>query len=392
MAMVATQGGALGRFECKLKDSACGSQHSRATGATPPRAGGTRAPGRTRPASAHGDHGAPRGGGAALDPFRGCVVVRLRTARGPVAAGFVIALAVSSSTSSANAFCRQAAESCRSTCAGCGKAVFWREACVGIAISKTAVRGFSYDAVYGALVRAASRWMSIRCGDARPSIELRILDATACDDATATGKGINLLAFRDDDWPYADRSVTGVANRSDQLALTVLALEPRTGRALGGRIEVNSRDFAFFVRPDPDAGAPTQGFDLDFVLTHELGHFFGLAHSAVPGAVMEPSAIAGPRPPALTADDRDALCAIYTPDGRRTVDPSVSADGLTARSPCAPAGAGLESCDDGGAAGGCSASRSDAGSRGLVALLLAGACVAVQRWRRRLGPRSGAER
>jgi hypothetical protein len=52
-------------------------------------------------------------------------------------------------------------------------------------------------------------------------------------------------------------------------------------------------------------------FDLQAILTHEAGHFLGLAHATDTNAIMyayyQPGAIQ------LTSDDVDAICTVYPP-------------------------------------------------------------------------------
>lgn len=81
-----------------------------------------------------------------------------------------------------------------------------------------------------------------------------------------------------------------------------------TGLVTSAVIEVNDCDFRFV---GPEEVAPGH-LDLQAVLTHELGHVLGLAHSADPAAVMFTSTgTVRQRRPGL--DDRAGLVAIYGP-------------------------------------------------------------------------------
>jgi hypothetical protein len=61
-------------------------------------------------------------------------------------------------------------------------------------------------------------------------------------------------------------------------------------------------------------------YDFLSVVTHEAGHFLGMAHSDQPNSTMFFSydrALTVSRE--LRADDIDGICSIYRPDGSRTV-------------------------------------------------------------------------
>ena len=98
-------------------------------------------------------------------------------------------------------------------------------------------------------------------------------------------------------------------------------------------MEINSAQFAFSASGEP---IPT-AFDLEAVVTHEAGHFLGLAHTPDTAAVM----YAGGEPGRtlqreLKADDLAAVCAAYPADGTRAVDPSVDASGSLTATACDP--------------------------------------------------------
>jgi len=56
----------------------------------------------------------------------------------------------------------------------------------------------------------------------------------------------------------------------------------------------------------------TRDIDIQNAVTHEAGHFLGLAHSNVSGATMESRALIGHvEQRTLADDDRSGLCAVY---------------------------------------------------------------------------------
>jgi hypothetical protein len=55
--------------------------------------------------------------------------------------------------------------------------------------------------------------------------------------------------------------------------------------------------------------------DRQRLITHEVGHCFGLAHSDVPGALMDARAATGVPHPAFSCDDAAAIAALYPRPG-----------------------------------------------------------------------------
>jgi hypothetical protein len=107
----------------------------------------------------------------------------------------------------------------------------------------------------------------------------------------------DVIVFDDDAWPHDDPVNT--------LALTTVTYGVDDGKIFEAYTEVNSfqNQLTTTEPPAPDSA----GYDLQAILTHEAGHFLGLAHSTDTTAIMyafyKPGAIA------LTADDVDAICA-----------------------------------------------------------------------------------
>ncbi len=110
----------------------------------------------------------------------------------------------------------------------------------------------------------------------------------------------DVIVFDDEGWPHDDPVNT--------LALTTVTYGPNDGRIFEAYTEVNSAQHTLTtLEPPPDDGS----YDLQAILTHEAGHFFGLAHSMDTSAVMyafyQPGAIA------LTPDDVDGICSVQPP-------------------------------------------------------------------------------
>jgi hypothetical protein len=109
----------------------------------------------------------------------------------------------------------------------------------------------------------------------------------------------HVITFRDSSWSSTDPANT--------LALTIVTYGVSSGTIFDADIEINSSQHPISVA-DP---LPANAYDLRSILTHEAGHFFGLAHSQEASAVMY--AYYRPESIALTADDVDAICAVYGP-------------------------------------------------------------------------------
>jgi hypothetical protein len=96
-------------------------------------------------------------------------------------------------------------------------------------------------------------------------------------------------------------------------AITNLRFNSRTGHILGADMLFNGGKDPF-TRCDEDACAGGQGTDLPNVVTHEAGHFLGLAHSDDPESTMWHDAKADDTDKrSLEEDDRAGICAVYGP-------------------------------------------------------------------------------
>jgi hypothetical protein len=96
------------------------------------------------------------------------------------------------------------------------------------------------------------------------------------------------------------------------LALTPVVADSVTGRIVDADIVVNGREFTFST--DARSGA----FDVQGVVTHEVGHFLGLDHANGPQSTMFPRIAAGSLAQRFVGrDERAGVFSIYPPDGSR---------------------------------------------------------------------------
>lgn len=172
-----------------------------------------------------------------------------------------------------------------------GRPVRWQHSRVELRIDPRLEAAFGAEAVKRAAVVAGEAWRGLANAP-----DVVIADgAPAPYDTEQRNNGIYLLA----EWPYDH----------DQVAMTVTSYTPG-GEIVGVDILVNGQR-SFEMLPEPSNGAPQH--DLAAVLTHEVGHALGLAHSEEdPDATMYPRIAAGEtHQRTLSADDEAAIMEAY---------------------------------------------------------------------------------
>lgn len=196
-----------------------------------------------------------------------------------------------------------------------GVPLFWRNSCVSYSVQKSASRQVAFEDAANNISKAFTKWTGSSCptegdGRSRVSIDVRDLGPVDCAEVNynQSGGNQNVIVFRDDKWPHNDSSNT--------LALTTVTFNPQTGEIYDADMEVNTHDQRVTLT-DP---VPPDGYDFASIVTHETGHFLGLAHSGDNRATMyanyTPGATAMRN---LTSDDVAGICSIYRPDGTRAV-------------------------------------------------------------------------
>ncbi len=234
---------------------------------------------------------------------------------------FALALGLTLAAPDASAFCRTTTEksppdydAVGAGCWGRGVPLFWRNACVGYSMNRAASRKISYEDAADALSTAFTRWTGATCptegtGRSRASIDVRDLGPAECGNVEYKS-GVanqNVIVFRDDTWKYG-KSVLG---------LTTVVYNPETGEIYNADMEINTLDMQPLAVHDPVA---PDAYDFASVVTHEAGHFLGIAHSDVPGSTMYARYDQGQTSMRhLSPDDISAICTVYRPDGDRAV-------------------------------------------------------------------------
>lgn len=208
-----------------------------------------------------------------------------------------------------------------------GLYLFWRNQCVSYSVSEQASRVANFNTATTIIDRAFARWPSISCNGAQAGISVTNIGSTSCTEVryNPNSANQNMVVFRDDGWPYSDSFST--------LGLTTVTFNADTGEIFDADMEINSSQRNLIAGED----IPKTGFDLESVVTHEAGHFFGLAHSQDKTATMYASYAPGTTAlRTLSADDGKGLCEIYPDNATRTVSPKASQTGAIASEACNP--------------------------------------------------------
>ena len=167
-------------------------------------------------------------------------------------------------------------------------------------------------------IRAAfDTWENVQCANGkRTSLRFQELSATSVEKPlTDTGKASVPYAifFRDDSWPHD--------NADESLAITNQIYGEITGTIEYADIEINTAEATFATVDDPTGKS---GTDLQLVITHEVGHYIGLAHTDRVDSIMvarycqsadrcQSNQVVSRD---LSEDDITAVCALYPPDGK----------------------------------------------------------------------------
>lgn len=304
---------------------------------------------------------------------RGLATAPLVAARlAPLAASVAALVVTLVAAGDAAAFCRSTTctKQCETDLDGCpatGLQLWWKTSCIGYTLDPQLTQNLPPDATRDALRKSFFAWADLDCGGGkRASITFSQLDDLACHKAfyRSDGANVNLVLFKDDDWTY--RGIDGT------LAKTTVTFDRTTGEILDADIEVNAAYNNLTV------GDAKVGYDLQSIMTHEVGHLLGLAHSSDWDATMFASYEPGTKElRSLSPDDVKAVCAAYPPGRAATCDPTPHG------------GLATECVSDAPADKGCAIETSPSSSRswrsgGAAALLaLAGLARGIRRVRRK---------
>jgi len=189
----------------------------------------------------------------------------------------------------------------------CGTMLWWKSRCLGFTLQKDASSQVNLAEAEKTFKAAFDTWMTADCGGGKhPSVTIDYQGPVECDkqeyNKDKTKGNANVFMFRDDSWPYE-----GTANI---LALTTVTYNLDTSEIYDADMEINSADIKDFTVGDSNVK-----YDLLSVVTHETGHYLGLAHSHDVSATMYTDYKAMTTTLRdLTDDDTAAICAAFPPD------------------------------------------------------------------------------
>lgn len=232
-------------------------------------------------------------------------------------------------TTDASAFCRSS--TCRTTatkecptdengCPTTGAKLAWKSSCISYAVNELGTQDLDPEDTRAIIRKTFQAWSDVPCatkgakgevgsGIAKMTFQEREPVSCKKSEYNKEAPNLNVVLFQDDDWKY--RGIDGT------LAKTSVTYNDETGEIYDADIEVNAANNTVTISDNP---AKIQ-YDLQAILTHEVGHFIGVAHSSDSSAVMyasySPGSIAQRK---LTDDDAEAVCAIYPPSSTAACD------------------------------------------------------------------------
>jgi len=191
-------------------------------------------------------------------------------------------------------------------CVTQGHALHWASPCLtySVQVDGSPRSKLDADQVQGFVEQAFSVWKAAQCpGGGSPRFDVHFESYVSCHRREAVcgsaDRNANVVMFHDSGW----------LEGASRIGVTTPTGGTESGLVIDTDIEINSQDYSF--ESDPSG---MMSPSLLYVLTHELGHFLGLAHSSASSSVMSTGYQSLPFSPNLiSTDDAAAICAVFPP-------------------------------------------------------------------------------
>jgi len=194
----------------------------------------------------------------------------------------------------------------KNKCVTEGNPLHWASSCLtySVQVDGSPKSKLDADQVQAFVEQAFSAWKAARCpGGGSPRFEVQFQSYVSCHRREAVcddpSKNANVVMFHDSGW----------LEGPSRIGVTTPTGGTKSGLVVDADVEINAQHYSYVS--DPSGMMSTS---LLYVLTHELGHFLGLSHTQVSGAVMYEGLQSVPFSRNLiSADDAAAICAVYPP-------------------------------------------------------------------------------
>jgi matrixin len=230
--------------------------------------------------------------------------------------GLALHCLVQAASTDAAAYCRTTTcdpdvEECKRNAEGCvrdGAALRWRSLPIPYRFDASGSSKLDDAGARDAVRRAFETWSNASCGDEVTSLAFEELPEAVLSKPAGESRASRPFGifFRDDEWLHDE-------GEDASLALTNQIFGKNEGFIDYSDIEINTANNVFSL------SGGEEGIDLSAVVTHEVGHYIGLAHSREEGSIMAPRfhperhSGGADASSALAADDLRAVCNLYPP-------------------------------------------------------------------------------